>query len=69
MNTKSLETQKMIGLKPIFCTLTGKRVVAQSTSEFIIPDGQVTWLRCEACQGWHVVINNKTSGNLESLTR
>lgn len=67
MSTKLRETQKMMGLKPILCTHTGKRIVAQSLLEFAIPDGQITWLHCEACRGWHVMIQNKSSNNLDAL--
>lgn len=69
MNAKLTETQKMIGLKPIVCTHTGKRIVAESSSQFILPDGQVTWFHCEACQGWHVIVDNKPRNNPETLIK
>lgn len=60
MKAKRTETQKMTGLKPIVCVYTGKQIVAQSSSEFIIPNGKVTWFHCEACHGWHVIVDNNT---------
>jgi hypothetical protein len=55
---KVTSTQKLNLLAPIYCTVTGKRLVAESHKQFDIPDGLVTWFQCEACQGWHIVIDD-----------
>lgn len=51
-------TQELNMLEPIYCPHTGKRIVAERYKQFDIPSGRVTWFRCEACQGWHIVIDN-----------
>jgi hypothetical protein len=58
MNAEITITQKLNNLKPIYCTATKKQVVAEVQQKFIIPNGLVTWLHCEACRGWHVMINS-----------
>lgn len=58
MNIQPTSTQRLNTLTPIYCSNTGKRVVAESRIQFNIPSGQVTWLHCEACQGWHIIIDN-----------
>lgn len=60
MSTKLTETQELIGLKPIVCPHTGKRIIAQSLARFAIPAGQVNWFHCEACRGWHALIDHFT---------
>jgi hypothetical protein len=57
MSGEATITQKLNNLKPIYCTATKKQVVAEVQQEFIIPNGLATWLHCEACRGWHVVID------------
>ncbi len=63
MSTKATNTQKLGSLKPVYCPQTGKRIVAESQKQFNIPNGQVTWFQCEACQGWHIVIDNLNPEN------
>jgi len=59
MSLKSVATQKLNSLEPIYCPSTGKRVVAENHKRFAIPhNAQVTWFECEACRGWHIVIDN-----------
>lgn len=58
MSTKLTETQELIGLKPIVCTHTGKRIMAQRLVQFAIPAGQVNWFHCEACRGWHALVDH-----------
>lgn len=38
------------------CPTTNIDVQGDDGTSFLIPDGQVTWWRCSACQGWHVLI-------------
>lgn len=63
MSLKATSTQKLSSLEPVFCPHTGKRVVAESYKRFDIPGGRVTWFHCEACQGWHIVIDNVAPDN------
>jgi hypothetical protein len=58
MIEKATSTQKLNTLEPIYCPQTGKRIVAEKHKQFGIPSGQVTWFHCEACGGWHIVIDN-----------
>lgn len=58
MNDKVTGTRRLNSLEPIFCPQTGKRIVAERHQRFEIPNGQVTWFHCEACQGWHTIITN-----------
>jgi hypothetical protein len=57
MSDDTTATQELI-LQPIYCPHTGKRIMAEKYKQFDIPNGRVTWFRCEACQGWHIVIDN-----------
>lgn len=57
MSDNATTTQELI-LEPIYCPHTGKRIMAEKYKQFDIPSGRVTWFRCEACQGWHIVIDN-----------
>ena len=38
------------------CPTTNINVRGDDGTSFLIPDGQATWWRCWACQGWHVLI-------------
>jgi hypothetical protein len=58
MSGEAAITQKLNNLKLVYCTTTKKKVVAEVQQEFIIPNGLATWLHCEACRGWHVMIDS-----------
>lgn len=58
MQRSQKETQKLKLLRSIFCPQKAKFVVAEVSNRFIVPNGQASWLQCEACQGWHVLIDN-----------
>ncbi len=58
MSLEPAVTQKLNTLEPIYCPSTGKRIVAENHKRFTIPNAQVTWFECEACRGWHIVIDN-----------
>lgn len=53
------DTQKLNSLQRVYCPQTHKLIVAEIGHEFDIPNGKVIWLQCEACGGWHIVIDNR----------
>lgn len=57
-NQKS--TQKLKVLRSILCPQKAKFIVVEISNQFIVPNGQASWFRCEACQGWHVLIDNRS---------
>jgi hypothetical protein len=59
MQSSQKVTQKLKLLRSIFCPEKAKFVVAEVSNRFIVPNGQASWLQCEACQGWHVLIDNQ----------
>lgn len=61
MDAQTAITQRLNSLTPIYCSNTGKQVVAERQQQFDIPSGQVIWLQCEACQGWHIMLKNTES--------
>jgi hypothetical protein len=57
MNGEVIITQQLNHIKPVYCATTKKQVVAEVQQAFMIPNGLATWLHCEACRGWHVMID------------
>lgn len=58
LNTQK-STQKLKLLRSIFCPQTAKFIVVEISNQFIVPNGQASWFQCEACHGWHVLIDNR----------
>jgi len=58
MSPNPTSTHKLNPLRRVYCSQTNKLVVAEVSQVFDIPNGQVAWLQCEACRGWHIVIDN-----------
>ncbi len=61
MPSDEKNTQKLKLLRSIFCPQKAKFLVAEISDQFIVPNGQASWFQCEACQGWHVLIDNKST--------
>lgn len=58
MKSNQNSTQKLKLLRSIFCPQKAKFIVAEISNQFVVPNGQAAWVQCEACQGWHVLIDN-----------
>jgi hypothetical protein len=61
MESKPTSTQKLNSLRPVYCSPMGKLIMAEVSNTFDIPNGRVTWFQCEACGGWHIMIDNQLS--------
>ncbi len=58
MSRNPTSTHKLNALRPVYCPLTSKLIVAEVSQMFDIPNGRFTWFHCESCGGWHLVIDN-----------